>query len=404
MWRAVFALLPVVAAGPARAADPLAVDAAAYAAQVGVGEAEALSRLRAIEESHAATDALARRYAGRLAGISVVHAPDLRLRVLLTGTRNVRADRFTARDGRVVPIEFVNGAAATRQALVLAIRAHGDALAKAIPGGRGLGVDPRRGEVRLYLAKAPDDHAARAPLEAKASSILGVPVRISPADTRVFNFSVPVAGGGRVIGADASGKRFACTTGFLVTDGAQTAVTTAAHCPDELSYAAADGSSLALPYLNQWGARAYDVQLNRLDGPGSASFFANRKAGERRAVATWRNRASIRAGDWLCHWGEKSGYACAEVELTDYAPPGALCAGTCEPLFTTLAGPNCGAGDSGGPIFIGTTAVGLIKGGSKASDLVGCNFSYFQSVDYLPPGWKLLLADASSLRRGIDGN
>jgi hypothetical protein len=81
-----------------------------------------------------------------------------------------------------------------------------------------------------------------------------------------------------------------------------------------------------------------------------------------------------------------------------------LCAGTCEPLFTTLAGPNCGAGDSGGPIFIGTTAVGLIKGGSKASDLVGCNFSYFQSVDYLPPGWKLLLADASSLRRGIDGN
>ena len=108
--------------------------------------------------------------------------------------------------------------------------------------------------------------------------------------------------------------------------------------------------------------------------------------------ATWRNRASIRAGDPLCHWGEKSGYACAEVELTDYAPPGALCTGPCEPLFTTLAGPRCGTGDSGGPIFIGTTAVGIIKGGSKGRDGTSCNFSYFQSVDYLPPGWRLKLA------------
>jgi hypothetical protein len=224
----------------------------------------------------------------------------------------------------------------------------------------------------------------------KASAALGVPVRVSPTDTRVFDFSV--SGGGRVIG-ETDGKRFACTTGFLVTDGTQTAVTTAAHCPDELTWFGDDGARVPLPYISQWGARAYDVQLNRLDAPAAAAFYANRKAGALRPVTSWRNRTSVRAGDWLCHWGEKSGYACAEVELTDYAPPGALCAGPCEPLFTTLAGPDCGAGDSGGPIFIGTTAVGIIKGGSKARDGVACNFSYFQSVDYLPPGWRLKLAD-----------
>ena len=383
------ALLALCLASPAAAQTSLAQDAAAYATQHELEPTEALSRLNAIEASHALTDRIARQYADRLAGISVVHVPDLRIRVLLTGKKRVRPASFTAADGRVVPVEFVSGATATRRQLVLAMRTRAEALAKAVPGGRGMGIDQRRGEVRLYLASAPDDPAARAPLEAKASAALGVPVRISPADTRVFDFSV--AGGGRVIGSE-GGKRFACTTGFLVTDGVETAVTTAAHCPDELTYHAADGSTLPLPFINQWGARAYDVQLNRLTGPATAAFFADRKAGELRPVATWRNRASIRAGDPLCHWGEKSGYACAEVELTDYAPPGALCAGPCEPLFTTLAGPRCGTGDSGGPIFIGTTAVGIIKGGSKGRDGTSCNFSYFQSVDYLPPGWRLKLA------------
>ena len=389
MARLIALLLALLLAAPATTAGPLSQDAALYAAHYGVAPEEAASRLAAIEESHAATDAIARRFAGEVAGISVIHQPDLSIRVLLTGKRKVKPERFVARDGRVVPIAFLPGAAAGRGALVLAMRTKAAALGALVRASRGMGVDQRRGEVRLYLGNAPDDPKARAMLEAKAAAALGVPVRVSPADTRVFDFSV--SGGGRVIGEE-GGKRFACTTGFLVTDGRRTAVTTAAHCPDELTYYAANGATQPLPYISQWGARAYDVQLNRLDTPAPATFFADRKAGQLRPVTSWRNRATIRAGDWLCHWGEKSGYACAEVELTDYAPPGALCAGPCEPLFTTLAGPRCGAGDSGGPIFIGTTAVGIIKGGSKAKGGAACNFSYFQSVDYLPPGWRLKLA------------
>lgn len=389
MTRVFVLLLALLAAVSEASAGPTATDAAAYASYYGVPPDEAVSQLAAIEESHTATDALARRFADRLAGIAVIHRPGLAIRVLLSGPGAVPGERFVARDGRVVPIIFVSGAPATRRDLVLAIRAHADDLAAAVPHGRGLGVDQRSGQVLLYLANAPDDAAERASAERKASAALGVPVRISATNSRVFDFSV--SGGGRVIG-ETDGKRFACTTGFLVTDGAQTAVTTAAHCPDELTFFASDGGQVPLPYISQWGARAYDVQLNRLDAPAPAAFFADRKANDLRPVTGWRNRASIRAGDWLCHWGEKSGYACAEVELTDYAPPGALCAGPCEPLFTTLGGPRCGAGDSGGPIFIGTTAVGIIKGGSKARDGERCNFNYFQSIDYLPPGWRLKLA------------
>jgi len=57
-----------------------------------------------------------------------------------------------------------------------------------------------------------------------------------------------------------------------VTNGVAHRLTTAAHCPDELTYHSPDGSKVALPYIGQWGARAYDVQLNRVakDLPPSA--------------------------------------------------------------------------------------------------------------------------------------
>jgi hypothetical protein len=85
-------------------------------------------------------------------------------------------------------------------------------------------------------------------------------------------------------------------------------------------------------------------------------------------VTSWRNRTSTRAGDIVCHRGEHSGYSCAEVELVDYAPPGTLCAGPCDPVWVTVAGPKCAGGDSGGPVFSGTIAFGILKGGSYRRD------------------------------------
>jgi hypothetical protein len=371
-------------------AQALDEDAGAYATLEQLDPAEARSRLAAIEESVPVTEAIATRFAGRLAGIALVSRPSLSIRVLLTGDTPVAAESFTAKDGHVVPVTYATGAKATRRQLVLAIYAHQAELHRLLPNERGVGVDQRRGELRLYLAGAIDDAAA---IEARASAIAGVPVRVSRTDERVFDFAV--TGGGRVIGA-VGAQRFACTTGFLVTDGKRQAVTTAAHCPDELSFYDRDGGIEPLPYIGAWGARAYDVQLNGLYSVAKPTFVADPASGAVRPVTGWRPRDSLRAGEPLCHLGQKSGYACAEVELTDFAPPGALCAGPCEPLFVTIGGPSCGPGDSGGPVFIGTLAVALIKGGSYSGADNRCNFSFVQSVDYLPPGWRLLLAQGAS--------
>ena len=102
--------------------------------------------------------------------------------------------------------------------------------------------------------------------------------------------------------------------------------------------------------------------------------------------AARRNRDSTRVGDFVCHRGEKTGYSCATVEFVDYAPPGDLCAGPCPATWVAVRGPDCGKGDSGGPVFSGGIAFGLMKGASFASD-EGCQLYYYMSTDYLPPGW-----------------
>ncbi len=112
-------------------------------------------------------------------------------------------------------------------------------------------------------------------------------------------------------------------------------------------------------------------------------FYANRGAGSLRRLLTWRNRESTRAGDFVCHYGESSGYSCAEVDLTDYAPPGSLCGGPCEPTWVTVKGALCIPGDSGGPVFSGEVAFGIAKGINR-SPSGGCNFFYYMSTDYIP--------------------
>jgi hypothetical protein len=201
-----------------------------------------------------------------------------------------------------------------------------------------------------------------------------------------------LAGGGRVSGVDTvSGQRNICTTGFVVGDGTRRAMTTAAHCADTLTYRDPISGDIPLAFGAQWGLGYHDVQVNHTTLPLQPLFYANRTAGSLRALTSWRNRASTRAGDFLCHWGESSGYSCAEVQLTDYAPPGALCGGPCSPTWVTVAGPTCRAGDSGGPVFSGTVAFGIAKGVNRTRS-GQCNFYYYMSTDFLPPPWRLEVA------------
>ena len=371
-------------------AEALREDAEQYAAQFGVSPDEALRQLKAQQDSIADTDAIAREFADRLAGISIEHSPEFRIVVLLTGKEPV-PDRTAAG----VPVIFRTGAKATHAQAIGALRKHLIDLHSDLPNARGAGYDQRTGEVVLLVTRGDADRIGVDTIGARAEQVSGVPVRVVLNDLNESNMTVE--GGGRVEGVNTlTRRRNLCTTAFVVTNGETTAITTAAHCPDELTYIDRDGNTVDLPLIGSWGAAYQDVQINGSPGVLYPLFYSNRGAGTQRQVVSWRNVASTRAGDFVCHYGESSGYSCSTVELTDYAPPGELCAGFCSPTWVTVKGPNCVPGDSGGPVFSGEIAFGVAKGVNRTGS-GQCLFYYYMSTDYLPAPWRVLTAGAARL-------
>ena len=381
---------PVVAQDSASlqtAVEAMVQDAREYARANGVSLAEALNRLRAQEESVAATDRIRQAYRDRLAGIAIEHQPAYRIVVLLTGSEPI-PDQTVEAGGIDVPILFRTGAAATVDQLLVALDDHRAEIQAALSAPAGIGIDPRTGELVVMVRSADVAAAGSDALAARLAAIAAVPVRVRVLDRPDLNLDAE--GGSRVEGVDpANGRRFACTTGFVVTDAAETGIVTAAHCPYTLTYYDPDGSKLPLRFAGAWGARYQDVQVQLSDRALRPLFYADTAKTTARTVTSWRNRASTRAGDFVCHRGERTGYSCAQVELIDYAPPADLCGGPCDAVWTTVAGPSCKGGDSGGPVFVGGIAFGILKGGSYRRDGT-CNFYYYMSTDYLPPGWSLL--------------
>ena len=364
-------------------------DAVRYAAQYGVAEDEALRRLRVQQASVPAIDAIGREFAPRLAGIAVDHRPEYRISVLLTGSEPVPGRTLTVA-GTSVPVVFHSGARATHAQAVNALRKHLIDFRAELPAARGAGYDQRTGEVVLLVTRSDAQRLGIDAIRRRSEQVSGVPVRVVVNDLLESNMAV--AGGGRVSGPHATtGLPNLCTTGFVVTDGTRRAIATAAHCADMLTYRDPVEGNAPLKFEGQWGLGYHDVQVNSISQQLQPWFYANRTAGSLRPLTSWRNRASTRAGDFVCHWGESSGYSCAEVQLTDYAPPGTLCGGPCSPTWVTVAGPTCRPGDSGGPVFSGTIAFGIAKGVNRSRS-GQCNFYYYMSTDFLPPPWRLEVA------------
>lgn len=372
----------------------LAQDASQYMlAHPSISLPQAMQRLQAQQDSVSATDRLQERFKERLAGISIEHEPEYRIIVLLIGDDPVPDETIRAAKMNV-PVIFRTGAKATRQQVIAAMRSYQPTLRTKFSRERGMGHDPRTGKLAVYLNVREVNKAGlttRDGIEAIRRSIevdTGVPVSIKLTDA--YSANTAIAGGARVEGVAHTGRRGSCTTAFVVTDGLKTAMSTAAHCPDELTYHDPQGGQTLLSFVNGWGWGYQDVQINASPVPLEPLFYANPKDGSLRTLETWRNRTSTRAGDYVCHYGIKTGYSCAEVEMIDFAPPRDLCAGPCQPEWITVAGPKCGSGDSGGPVFNGNVAFGILKGAEFATKNGKCHFYFYMSTDRLPGGWSLL--------------
>lgn len=373
-------------------AEALAQDAGQYAKQFGVKQPEAERRLRALAESVAVTDDIEANYRDRVAGVSIEHKPALRILVYLTGDEPVPNRKLKA-GGMTVPIVFRTGAKASRDRVIWAMTYKQPAIRAALPNPPAMGLDPRTGELVIVVPTATAAANGRETLRKKLEELAGVPVRLLVLDQIDINLSAPL-GGSRLEGVNpADGKRYLCTTAFTVTDGKRYGIATAAHCLDELTYLDPVRTPTPLKFVGQWGWGYQDVQINTAPDPLPGLFYADNGRTVERPVTDQRSRDSTRAGDFVCHRGETTGYSCATVQLTDFAPAGDLCGGPCLPTWVTVAGPTCRGGDSGSPVFIGTTAMGIVKGATYRSG--ACMFYFYMSTDYIPQPWRLVTGPAT---------
>jgi streptogrisin C len=366
-------------------AEALERDAAEYAPTFDVAPAEALRRLQAQEASVPLVERLAGGYRDRLSGVIIEHRPSYQIVIVVTG--EPAPDLLVAIAPFDVPVVVRSGGLATRRAILEAIERHQADIRAALLSPPGMGVDPATGTLLVVASPGDlDGDADRDTIATQLTEIAGVPVRVRTWGD--FDANLAVEGGGRVVGHDLDRTgRFVCTAGFVVTDGAQTALSTAAHCPDMLSFVDGSGVDMPLTMIGAWGARYQDVQLHTASAGLQATFRGDSET-RARPLVTWRSRESTRAGDIVCHRGQRTGYSCSLVQLVDYAPPGDLCAGPCPATWVAVSGPKCKGGDSGGPVFLGTVAFGLVKGESATNGT--CRLYYYMSTDYLPPGWTLL--------------
>ncbi len=373
-------------------AEALVQDAGQYARQFGVSQAEAERRLRALADSVPTTDTIETLYRDRVAGVSIEHRPALRILVYLTGGEPV-PNRMLNLGGMTVSIVFRTGARASRDRVIWAMTYHQAAIRAALPTPPAMGLDPRTGELVIVVPTATAAAQGKEALRAALEAIAGVPVRLRVLDQVDVNLSGP-RGGSRVEGVNpADGKRYLCTTAFNVTDGTRYGIATAAHCLDDLTYLDPQRVATPLTYVGQWGWGYQDVQINAAPTPLAGLFYADTARTLERPVTGQRSRDSTRAGDFVCHRGETTGYSCALVELTDFAPAGDLCGGPCLPTWVTVAGPTCRGGDSGSPVFIGTTALGIVKGATYRDG--ACIFYFYMSTDYIPQPWRLVLGPST---------
>ena len=208
---------------------------------------------------------------------------------------------------------------------------------------------------------------AIAPLDSR-----GVVVSVSARDTPggVDSTSYGQAGG-TPLNLSSTGAA-ACTSGFVVKDnnGPDLGVYTSAHCANNLRQANTNGNpnfnfDFRAEHLGPYG----DHQWMR--SPVMMDFWFHYDTGLGRPV-TGTGYAVV--GNYVCKYGRTTARTCSTVTSVNNTVTTAN--GTASRI-TFVSGVINDGGDSGGPVYVGTTAVGLTKGRDPVN-----NVSWFSTTDW----------------------
>jgi len=333
----------------------------------------------------------------RLAGIYIEHYPVDRIVVRLTGNLQIPGRELKIGDDNL-RIDFAHGQEHSTAVLESAINNNWDKLRRLFQELQGAGTDDRTGEVVLHI-HVPDTGIKKTDeMRSLAQEILKVPVRINAVPGKVENFFSVVAGG--------SLPTIACTSGFAVRNKSSNnlkGIITADHCPagDSIYLDHENGFPIPLLAVNGINNSSMDVRWYR---PYAGFFTINTypeiyisQEMETIPVTGSKTRANTGIGDRVCHRGVTTGYSCGDVAEINHKPNLPYKCGPqfnkveCSDTWVSVVPPSlattglaCAGGDSGGPVFSDTIAMGILKGGiSNGTSIGACTYFFYMSVDYI---------------------
>lgn len=133
-----------------------------------------------------------------------------------------------------------------------------------------------------------------------------------------------------------------CTSAFPVIKGAQGGVLSAAHCPD---------SATGYTFGGAVESGSTDAQWHKASGtPDNVIRYSGSST---RSITSYYLPA---VGSSACHYGSSTGYSCSTIMSRNACWPGMGCS------FIAVNGSISSGGDSGGPWFYSSAALGVHKG------------------------------------------
>jgi hypothetical protein len=180
---------------------------------------------------------------------------------------------------------------------------------------------------------------------------------------------VGLAGYGQAGGTplDATDGGLSCTSGFVVTSatGPDLGVITAGHCSNNLRQISPGGNFL-FNFRQEHKGTGGDMQWMRSPTMMDAWFHVNYGVGR-----PLHGKDAVEVGDPLCLFGRIGGSDCGSVRSLNKSrtQDGVTTTGLAESEYTLVE-----KGDSGGPVFINNTALGIITA-------YGAYYDYFTPIN-----------------------
>jgi len=323
-------------------------DAEMYAADMGVDLEEAIRRLKLQADIGRLNADLLEKEPEAYGGLWIQHRPDYRVVALFTRDGETILRRY-AQETPLASLVEVRSADATYMELER-IRAEVDQTVDGWHIDHGTAVDVRENRVELYvveterLADAMEQHEFHFPENVEVHHVEWLPEEVM----EIHGGLVLTSGQGN------------CTSGFSVSHssvpfGTRYGIVTAGHCPDDLEYLASPlpfvdgvlgmcgtGSPLSCSiYDAQWHtAPGFDV-TNRI-------YYRDPPAEVYRDITSRTSANNQPVGAYVCKYGKTSLFGCGTIIIDNYN-------GIQKVLDVEVL-----PGDSGGPVFSGSSAYGII--------------------------------------------